>query len=427
MTGEPHPQHKWAAPFFAIWIGQAFSLFGSQLVQFVLVWWLTKTTGSATALATATLAVILPGILLGPFTGALVDRWNRRIVMIVADGLVALAAAVLVALFWAGAIRVWHIYLIMLARSVGGAFHWPAMQASTSLMVPEKHLSRVAGLNQMLNGVFNIVSPPLGAVLLGTLPFYGVITIDIITAALAILPLLFVQIPQPQRPPMDTTKASRASLWQDIRESLDFIASWSGGLALLGIATVNSFLLNPAFSLMPILVVRYFKGTAMQLGWIESAWGIGVVFGGLVLSVWGGFRRRILTILTGLVGVGLAVLFIGLAPATAFLLAVAAMFVAGFMYPIANGPVFAVLQSVVPPHMQGRVFMVVGSLVGAMSPLGMVIAGPVADWLGVRIWYLVGGAVCALMGAGAFFVPVIVHLEDDRGGRPSNVNSASFK
>jgi DHA3 family macrolide efflux protein-like MFS transporter len=136
--------------FFVIWTGQAFSLVGSQLVQFALVWWLTKTTGSATVLAFATMMALLPQIVLGPFAGALVDRWDRRRVLMVADGGIALATLLLAALYALGLVQVWHIYALMLVRAAGSAFHWPAMQASTTLLVPEKHLSRIAGLNQTI-------------------------------------------------------------------------------------------------------------------------------------------------------------------------------------------------------------------------------------------------------------------------------------
>jgi DHA3 family macrolide efflux protein-like MFS transporter len=143
----------WAPRFFIIWTGQAFSLVGSALAQFALVWWLTRRTGFATILATSSLVALLPQILLGPFVGALVDRWNRRLIMIVADTAIAAATGVLLCLFAAGIVEVWHIYLILFARSLGGAFHYPAMSSSTSLMVPGRHLTRVSGLNQLLQGL----------------------------------------------------------------------------------------------------------------------------------------------------------------------------------------------------------------------------------------------------------------------------------
>jgi len=407
-------QRHWAAPFFTIWIGQQFSLIGSMVAQFGLVWWLTSTTGSATVLATATLAAVLPMVILGPFVGALIDRWNRRLVMIVADGFVALAAAGLVVLFWTGTMRIWHIYLVMLLRSIGGGFHWPAMQASTSLMVPERHLARVQGANQTVHGALNIVAPPLGALLLAFLPLYGVIAIDVFTALLAIVPLLFVHVPQPVTRSGEPAAPGRPSLWKEAGEGLRFIRGWPGVMGLLIMATAINFLLNPAFSLLPILVSKHFGGRALHLGWMESAWGFGVVSGGLVLSVWGGFRRRILTTLTGLAGMGAGTLLIGLSPSSAFALALVAMFVTGFMNPITNGPVIALTQSIVPSEVQGRVFTVIQSITAGMSPLGLAAAGPVADALGVRTWYLAGGVVCLVMALAALCMPSIMHMEDYR-------------
>ncbi len=150
---------RWRSVFIAIWTGRAFSLFGSQLVQFALVWWLTQTTGSATVLAGATLVALLPQILVAPIAGALVDRWNRRWVMVFADGGIALATLGLALLFAFGIARVWHVYLALLVRSMGGAFHWPAMQAATAMMVPDRHLARIGGLNQSLFGLASIVCP----------------------------------------------------------------------------------------------------------------------------------------------------------------------------------------------------------------------------------------------------------------------------
>ena len=412
------PPSKWQIPFFTIWTGQAFSLLGSMLVQFALVWWLTKTTGSATVLATATLVAMLPGIFVGPFAGALVDRWSRRLVMIVADGVIALATMGLAYLFYTGAVHTWHIYMIMFIRATAGGFHWPAMQASTSLMVPEKQLSRVAGLNQTLNGIMSIASPPLGALLMSVLPLQYVLAVDVGTALPAILPLLFIHIPQPQRRTDDNgAETSKPSLWQDVRAGLRYVWNWPGLFAVLVMATVINFLVNPGFSLMPLLVTDHFRGGAMQLAWMESSWGIGAVLGGLLLSVWGGFRRRVLTSLLGLAAMGIGILTLGLTPSSALWLALAALFLAGVMEPIVNGPLFAVIQSQVTPDMQGRVFTLMQSAAMAMSPLGMAIAGPVADWLGVRSWFVVGGAACALMGISALFVPAIMHLEDNRAGQ----------
>ena len=175
MTAEYQPTPKSMRPFFTIWIGQVFSLLGSQLVQFALIWWLTQQTGSATVLALASIVGLVPQVVLGPFVGPLIDRWSRKWTMILADAAVALSTVVLVYLFWAGTVEVWHIYVILFIRALGGAFHWPAMTASVSLMVPQEHLTRVQGLNQILNGGLRIASAPLGALLISLFPMENVL------------------------------------------------------------------------------------------------------------------------------------------------------------------------------------------------------------------------------------------------------------
>ena len=406
-------RHRWQIPFFTIWIGQQFSLVGSSVLQFALVWWLTQLTGSATVLAMATMMWVIPQVFLGPIVGAYVDRLNRRVVMIVADSLIALVALWLAYLFWTDTMQVWHVYAALLVRAIGGLFHWSTMQASTSLMVPEEHLTRVAGLNQTMQGALNVIGPPLGALLLAVLPFENIMLMDVGTAMLAILPLFFVVIPQPERA---ATKSEKPSLWSDVREGLRYVWGWPGLLAILIMATMLNFVVNPAFSLMPLLVTEHFNGDAPQLAWLEASWGVGLVLGGLLLSAWGGFRRRVYTSLMGLIIQGLGIMLVGLSPANALWLAVAGMFVAGSMNALVNGPLFAALQAIVAPEMQGRVFTVVASLSSAAFPLSLAVAGPVADAIGLRPWYVVGGLVCTLMGLGACFVPVIVNIEQNHNG-----------
>ncbi len=395
--------------FFVIWIGQAFSLLGSQLVSFALVWWLTEKTGSATILALASMMAILPQVLLGPIVGALVDRWNRRSVMITADALIAALTALLAYLFLIDAVQVWHIYTIMLLRSLGGAFHWPAMQASTTMLVPEKHLARVNGMNQLLHGALTIMAPPLGALLLTVLPMQGILAIDVVTALLAVGALLLIHIPQPARA---GAEAGGTSVWQDFREGLAFIWAWPGLMIVLGIAMILNLLVNPGFSLLPILVTKHFGGGAIELGLLESAWGVGMIVGGLLLSLWGGFKRRIVTGMAGIAGTGLGIIVLGLAPANMLWLAGAALAFSASTNAMSNGSLFAALQAVVPPDKQGRVFTIVMSGAMLMSPVGLVIAGPVADALGVQVWFLIGGAASVLLGIGAFFIPALMQIEE---------------
>jgi DHA3 family macrolide efflux protein-like MFS transporter len=400
--------------FFTIWAGQALSLVGSSLVQFALVWWLTHTSGSATVLAMANMMEVLPRIFVSPVAGALVDRWNRRLVMMVADGGIALAVVALAILYALGAVQVWHIYLLMFVRAVGGAFHWPAMQASTTLMVSERHLGRVAGMNQTLQGLVTIVAPPLGALLYELLPVQGILAIDVVTAALAIGPLFFISIPQPRRQEAATGKPS---VLADLRQGLRFVRGWPGLVIILVIGALANMMTSPAFALVPLLVSQRLGGGALRLGFIQSAFGVGVLVGGLTLSVWGGFRRRIITVILASVLGGLGFVAVGLVPPHAILLAEGIAFCIGFLNPIFSGSLMAMFQALVPPDMQGRVFTLMLSATAVTTPLGLAIAGPVGDALGVQAWFLIAGVVTAVMGMSQLFIPAVMHLEDRASGR----------
>jgi MFS transporter, DHA3 family, macrolide efflux protein len=404
---------NWKTHFFTIWIGQQASLIGSTLAQFALVWWLTDTTGSATVLATATIVAMLPQILIGPFSGALIDRFSRRAILILSDGAVAVSSIVLVFLFHTGAVAVWHIYSIMAIRALGSGFQWPTMTATTSLMVPEKQLTRVAGLTYTMQGATNIISPPLGAMLLALLPMYGIMAIDVFTAAVAIGSLVLIPIPGPER--LETQPVT--SYFADVRAGFQYVWRWRGLLFVIGIATFINFAVQPAFSLLPLLVRNHFLGEALQLGWLETGFGIGFVLGGFALTTWGGFRKRMYTSLTGIIGMGIGLAIMGFLPQNGILAGIGISFLIGASNPLANGPLKALLQAKIEPAMQGRVLALLGSLVTAMSPVSMAIAGPVADLLGIRFWYIFGGMIMIAVGGLAFLVPEIRDMEKHQGRR----------
>ena len=411
---------NWKRAFFPFWIGQALSLFGSMLVQFALVWWLTKETGSATILATATAFAILPEIFISPFAGAVVDRFNRKKLIILSDASIAMAIVILAVLFYFDLVEVWHIYLIMFLRAVGGAFHYPAEQSSISLMVPEKHLAKIAGLNQALKGAINIIAPPLGALLLETVNVQGALLVDIITAAFAIIMLFFIKIPQPKKP-KDQELVTFNSLLADIKAGFLYILRWKGLVALLGLAMIIKIALSPAFSLFPLLVNKHFLGNAAQFGLVESFSGIGVVLGGILLSLWGGFKKKIHSIWLGIVLMGISFLWIGILQPDQFRILLPATLMLGFMIPIVDGPFMAILQSKVAPDFQGRVFTMAGSLLWLTTPIGLWIAGPIADRLGIQIWYMLAGVLCLVTSLSIFFLPVLKNIEVNNNHNNSTI------
>lgn len=239
----------------------------------------------------------------------------------------------------------------------------------------------------------------------------SVLAIDIVTATIAVTPLLFIAIPQPIR--QITADTPKASILTDLVEGLRYVRGWPGLLIILFMATMINFLFTPASSLMPLLVTEHFGGGALELGWLEASWGIGVLVGGLTLGIWGGFKNKMLTSMVGLIGMGVGFVIVGVAPGSALAMGIVGMLIGGLMNPITNGPLFALLQATVAPSMQGRVFTLVGAAATAMSPLSLIVAAPIADALGLQLWYLVAGLFCATMGISGFFIPALVNIERD--------------
>ncbi|OGO35858.1 MAG: hypothetical protein A2147_02180 [Chloroflexi bacterium RBG_16_57_8] len=394
--------------FLTLWTSQAVSIIGSALVQFALAWYLTKETGSATVLATAMLVAWLPQIVLGPLIGPYIDRWNRKRIMIIADLSMAVVTFGLVALFFSGAVQIWHIYVAMAARSIGATFHFPAMAASIPLLVPEKHLSRVGGLNMTLQGIVMVAAPPAGALLLEALPMYGVLAVDIVTAVIAVGCLLFISIPQPER----TTLIAKASALNDMAASYRYVWHNARGLLMLiGLFAIGNFFVMPALRLLPILVTEHLGGDVLKLGWLNSGFGVGMVGGGIVMSAWGGFRRRIVTVLIGEAVLGASIFALGFVSMDLFFLGLAAAFFQGIGIAFGNAPIMAIFQSLVPKDMQGRVFGVLGSISQAVVPLGLAVAGPTADAIGVRSVYFIAGAAWVAILVLATFSRTLMNVE----------------
>ncbi len=362
-------------------------------------------------LSIAAIIVIVPNIFLSPITGTLVDRWNRRLVIMVADASIAIATLILALLFAFDIQSIGFVFLIMFIRALGTAFHQPAMMASTTLMVPERHYSRIAGLNNALRGAMQIIAPPLGALLLEILPMQGILAIDVGTALLAIIPLFFVSIPQPTSSQSSQREDDKPSVLDDLLEGLRFIWQWPGLLMLIGVYAIVHLLVTPSMALMPLLVTGYFQGGVLQLAWLQSAAGVGLVAGGLTLGVWGGFKNRMATAMMALILLGIGLLGVGFAPVNAFPLAIGSMFLVGFSISYVTSIRLAVLQASVPPEMQGRVITIALNGASAFDPIGLMIAGPLTNTLGVSIWYMLGGIIALIMGIGSFFSPAIMQIE----------------
>jgi DHA3 family macrolide efflux protein-like MFS transporter len=415
MTNSGAPTNeKWAPRFFTLWTGQAISLLGSQLVQFAIIWYLTQQTNSATTLAIASLMGLLPQVILSPFIGTWVDRGNRRLILIFADTTVAIATLVLAILFWLDLTQIWHIYAMLFLRAVAGGFHQSAFGASVVLLVPKDQLSRVQGFNQALYGGLNIVSAPLGAFLYGVLPMQGILSIDVVTALIAIMIVVFTQIPQPQR-----DAAAQGTFFQDFAAGFRYIVTWRGLSIVLCMVMVINFFYTAAESLTPILISKHFQGSVQNLGIWQAMFAIGTILGGILLGTWGGFKKRVVTAQLGLIVLGLSTLLIGFMPPSFLLFALVINTVGGLVLPIVNGSYGAILQSVIAPEMQGRVFAFIMSAATLVSPLGLMIAGPISDLFGVPLWFRIAGATCILMGLAGFFIHEVMQMEEEKTGLAS--------
>jgi DHA3 family macrolide efflux protein-like MFS transporter len=309
--------------------------------------------------------------------------------MAVSDGLIAISITILALLYYTGVVQIWHIIVVVMFGSIVGSFHYPAMAATTTLMVPKRHLGRIGGMNQTLTGLASILAPPLGAVLLGLLPMGSILAIDVLTALLAITVVLVLEIPQPEI----TEEHMEQHVLENLVEGLRYILNWRAMTVIVLVAMMINFVVPPAFTLLPILVAVDYAGDEATFAIIQSTLSMGVVLGGILLSIWGGGRRKIVSgmgILT-MTGGGLVLISIGPPRLSLYILAV--FFSVGFLVSMVNGLLTATLQGIVPPEIQGRVFALFGSLATAMTPVGLALAGPIADSLGVPFWFLVGGVV----------------------------------
>lgn len=398
---------NWARRFYTLWTGQALSLLGSQLVQFAIIWYLTQETNSATTLAIASMMGLLPQVLLSPFIGTWVDRGNRRLIMIFADATVAIATLALAILFSLGVQQIWHIYLVLFIRSVAGGFHQSAFGASVVLLVPKDQLARVQGFNQALYGGMSIISAPLGAYLLAVLSMQGILAIDVSTAVIAVVIVFFTQIPQPER-----GELAASTFWQDFVAGYRYIITWRGLVIILILAMVINFFFSATEPLTPLLITNHFKGGASQLGLWLALFSLGTLLGGIILGVWGGFKRKIVTAMLGLILMGVLTFAIGIVPANLFTIGLIINTAFGLLIPIVNGSIGATLQSSISPDMQGRVFAFIQSIAMLVSPIALIIAGPFADRFGIQPWFVISGIACAIMGILGFFFPDVMEIEN---------------
>jgi len=421
--------------FLTIWLGQLVSIIGSGMTSFALGVWIYEQTGQATPFAMTVLFASLPRILLSPVAGSLADRWNRRLVMILSDTGSALVTILAVVLFSLGELQVWHIYVIAATSSVFAAFQEPAYTASITMLVPKKDLARASGMVQMTQALEMIIAPLLAGILFVTIGLNGIFLIDFVTYFFAIGALLLVKIPQPKLDEGEL-EVKKGTIWRDILFGWNYLRSRPGLFGILTYFALVNFLLNFAAVLYIPMILAF--ATAAVLGVIQMVSGTGMLGGSLVMSAWGGPKKRRINAVIGFIAVAsVGTLITGLraSPVSIGL----GMFLLMFCVPLASGPSQAIFQTKVAPDVQGRVFAIRSMISRSIMPLAFLIAGPLADRVfnpmleegglladtiigsligvdpgrGIGLIFILSGTAMLIASAAAFTNPRIRNVEEE--------------
>lgn len=391
-------KQNWKKVFALIYTGQAFSIIGSAAVQFAIIWWLTVKTGSAITLTSASIVGFLPQALIGPFAGVWVDRYNRKTVMILADSLVALSSVVLGVAFLLKEPSVSFIYGILFIRALGSTFHAPALQASIPMLVSPEDLVKAGGFGQMINSGTSMAGPVIGAALMSVASIQSIMLVDIIGAALAIITLLFVKIPD----------------IKGIKRELNFIEDMKQGIKAIGsnrplraltlpiILTTIAYV--PLSSLFPLLIRVHFNGTAWHNGVTQFFFATGLLVSSLVIGVWGGLKKQFLMISLSLMFLGIVASIGGVLPSNLFIGFVGISFLIGFIGTFFSIPYMAYMQRSVEQEKLGKVMSLMMSIMSLATPVGLAISGPISELIGVNIWFEVSGVAIFFSGVLCYFM-----------------------
>jgi MFS transporter, DHA3 family, macrolide efflux protein len=431
--------------FWLVAIGQFISLTGSAMTQFALGIWVFQQTGQATPLAGIAVANSLP-IFLSPVIGALVDRWNRKLTMMISDLGAGIVTIMLFFLFSTGNLQIWHLMLGAFISSLCGMFQWPAYSAAISVMVSKEQYTRANALQGLAESASGILAPSLAAALLvgvviggqqiiPALGVAGIMMLDIVTFIAAIGALLIITVPQPER--SATGAKAQSSFWSEMSFGFRYIFTRPGLLGLQLVFMFGNLFAGIGGTLLVPMILSRSDNNEQILGLVTSMFGIGGIVGGLLLSLWGGPKRRVNGVLMGhiLSSLGGTLLFgLGrIAPIWMF-----AAFFTSFVIPALNGSNQSIWQAKVPPDVQGKVFAIRRMIAWGANPLAALLAGFLADQVfepamreggtlvplfsglvgsgpgaGMALIFILVGICGALVGAAGYLVPAIRNVEDD--------------
>ncbi len=372
--------------YIFFWSGQLFSLLGSSIVQIVLIYWIFFETGSLTMVSLASFFSFLPIFILGPLAGVFADRWNRKLLIGLSDFCQALTTFSLVLLFFFNIQQVWLIILINSIRGVFQAFHWPVVNAIIPLMIPKKHLSRMNGINYFFTGLVQTMGPIIAGIFLILFPIDIILWVDVLTFLIAITPLLLIKIPPLLK--KNLPKHER-SYFRELKVGFKAIKVVPGLLTLLFVATILNFLGNPFSTLMIPYVSGTHSGTVENLAIVLASIQAGMFVGAIIVVIKKVWNKKPLIIFTGILIGEIGHLILALAPPQNFLMISIGGFMFAFIVPFVNTMFLTILQTVIPPDKQGRVMSNVITIVTLVSPIAMLISGPIAELIGITTLFII--------------------------------------
>lgn len=385
--------NSWKKSFITLYLGQAFSLLSSSAVQFSIIWFITIQTGSALALTIASLVGLLPQAIIGLFAGVWIDRLNRKNIIMIADGIVALSSLMLGILFFIGIENLTFIYIVLFIRALGETFHKPALQALIPQIVPKEELIKAGGFGQTINTLCTMLGPMLGAMLMSISTLKWIMLLDVFGAFLAIITLLNIKISY-----LYSNKPKQTDFIHDLKQGLLAIKSNQVLLRLSIPMLISTIIFIPLGTLLPLMVRNYFNGTTWQNGLIQTLFSTGMLVSALIIGVTGGLKKQFLMISLFIGLLGLSSFVAGLIPSNSFWLFCVLVFIMGTTGSGFNIPFTAYIQKTVPPENLGKVISFITSVMSFAAPVGMFIAGPVSEIIGVSNWMILAGLLMILVG-----------------------------
>ena len=399
---------NWKRTFYILWAGQAVSVLTSAVLQMALIWYLTAITQSAFILSMASLAGFLPSAVLGTVAGTLVDRMNRKTVLIVADLFIALVSLIIAVVSFYSSLPVWLVIAVLAVRSIGTAFHTPAISAVAPLIVPTEQLTKCAGYTQSLQTIGYIAGTAVAGVLYPIWSISGMVALDIAGAIIASLAVALIRIPKPEK--AEETR-SDTSFWIEMKEGYSIVKQDKGVFALIWIAAAFMLLYSPINALFPLMSLDYFEGTTLQASVAEIAFSAGMIIGGIILGLWGGFKNRGIGISISIALMGVPIFISGLLPQNGFWGFAFLCVIMGISGPFYNGPVTALMQERIAADYLGRVFGLYGSAASLAMPVGLIISGFFADGIGVNKWFLITGILIVFISVLCHVIPSIKNID----------------